>query len=83
MINEKECVTNRFISVPADHGSCFLYCGFPLFQDAHTDAKGSLNCAAYIAGIIEGALSAADFPSTVFHLHVSSNTVGAAQRFCR
>ena len=27
--------------------------------------SGSLNCAAYVAGIIEGALSAADFPSTV------------------
>jgi len=26
---------------------------------------GSLNCAAYVAGIIEGALCAADFPSTV------------------
>jgi hypothetical protein len=36
-----------------------------LLDDIPTQFAGSLNCAAYIAGIIEGALSAAEFPSTV------------------
>jgi hypothetical protein len=40
MINEKECVTNRFISVPADHGACLLLFvmiskAFPLILQGH------------------------------------------------
>ena len=54
---------------------CVLIKFLPPFQPhisdvIHTHFAGSLNCAAYVAGIIEGALSAADFPSTVIaHFH--------------
>jgi hypothetical protein len=40
---------------------------------------GSLNCAAYIAGIIEGALSAAEFQSTVIVLLRMTRTYCTAQ----
>lgn len=46
MISELQPITNKFISVPAEHGK-------------------SLNCAAYIAGIIAGILEGANQPARV------------------
>jgi hypothetical protein len=45
MINDKDPLVNKFISVPRDFGS--------------------LNCAAYVAGIVKGVLDSAGFPAAV------------------
>jgi len=34
---------------------------------------GQLNCAAYVAGIVKGALEGAGFPARYFHLHAASD----------
>ena len=60
---ERECLVNKFISVPKDKGkemlqltnnySFFLYC------------LGTLNCASFVAGIVEGVLCSSGFPCKV------------------
>mmetsp|Transcript_15390 Transcript_15390/g.36361 ORF Transcript_15390/g.36361 Transcript_15390/m.36361 type:complete len:195 (-) Transcript_15390:44-628(-) len=45
MINEKEPLVNKFISVPRE--------------------LGSLNCGAFVAGVVKGMLDAAEFPARV------------------
>ncbi len=38
---------------------------------------GQLNCAAYVAGIVKGALEGAGFPARYFHLHAASDIMRA------
>jgi hypothetical protein len=59
---ERECLVNKFISVPKDKGKEMLQltnnCSFLLFL-------ASLNCASFVAGIVEGVLCSSGFPCKV------------------
>ncbi|RMX52361.1 hypothetical protein pdam_00014393, partial [Pocillopora damicornis] len=62
-IIEKEPLVNKFISVPKDKAwSCLLV--FILFFISYF-FTGSLNCASFIAGIVEAVLHGCNFPAKV------------------
>ena len=62
-IIEKEPIVNTFISVPKVF--CFPNNIMKMTSFLWSKDKGSLNCAAFVAGIVEAVLDGANFPAKV------------------